>query len=118
MTPLIEMTLLCKVDVTLPWSSRGLLGVDGAGGVDEPRKEFDLLKKLQRRFRLGPAASEIRSLSGRGCRPVVLRAQYRPTPGRETVVMAGLALASRRSVSATVGDVGGLNRSRQGRPTG
>ena len=48
------------------------------------KKELDRLKELQRRFTLRQAASEIRSRSGRAREPVMLLAQYRPTPGRET----------------------------------
>ena len=45
-------------------------------------------------------------------------AQYRHTPRRETSGFGPVGAGARRSVSATAGNVGGLTRTRQGRPTG
>jgi hypothetical protein len=60
------------------------------------------------------------SASGSGSgRPPAEFGLFHPRPGHETSGYApGLALALRRSVSATAGDVGGLNRTHRGRPSG
>jgi hypothetical protein len=46
------MTPLCKVDVTLPWGFEEPRGCAVPVVVSMSKKEFDRLKKLQRRFAL------------------------------------------------------------------
>ena len=56
----IEMTSLCKVDVTLPWGSKGLEGC-GAGGVDE--QEGNRPAKVL--LGVGPAVCVLQMVSAR-----------------------------------------------------